>query len=269
MGHLTLQNLKIIAGLLHPDAVLVPTGMQARRGSSRPRRQSGGASDAVAFLDRPYDSKAGDAVGPLCNLPLPNPPAGFTVKPRESSYFLRRSSGSQAALSAPDVRTLWVPRVKVVQSANSNQPVAELVYDEYLQALEPKHDHSASEISQTDSEREREDDREQARSKLKADLDIILLMYFSEESDREINVPAKLKRELHQEILRENYHPSIFKPIVENLYLSLNGNFLRFKAQGEEKLSRVAQEGRRNEEGSSKKGSKNPGRTFMSWIATK
>ncbi|KXS10779.1 hypothetical protein M427DRAFT_36596 [Gonapodya prolifera JEL478] len=197
-----------------PDAILVPTGMQARR-SSRPRRISCGATDAASFLDRPFN-KDGEQ-GPFTNLPLPSPPTGFTVKPRESSFGTKRMS-----LSISDVRSLWVPRVKVVIDKTTNNPLAELVYDEYLETMvEPKTNLSANNVSRTESEIERDDARDEARCKLRAELGIIILMFFSEESDREINVPAKLKRELLLEINeRENYHPNIFKPIIENLYCS-------------------------------------------------
>ncbi|KAJ3113521.1 hypothetical protein HDU96_003303 [Phlyctochytrium bullatum] len=61
-----------------------------------------------------------------------------------------------------------------------------------------------------------------AVAKLKEEVETILKTFLTEGSAKEVNVPAKIRRKVSQEISeRKNYHPDIFRPALEHAYVMM------------------------------------------------
>ncbi|KAJ3204012.1 hypothetical protein HDU67_009814 [Dinochytrium kinnereticum] len=65
-------------------------------------------------------------------------------------------------------------------------------------------------------------DDPQAVAKLKDEVDHIMKTFLTEGSVKEVNVPAKIRKKVGQEVNeRKNYHPDVFRPALEHAYVMM------------------------------------------------
>ncbi|KAJ3178884.1 hypothetical protein HK101_010092 [Irineochytrium annulatum] len=71
-------------------------------------------------------------------------------------------------------------------------------------------------------------------AKLRDEVDVIMKRFLSEGSEKEVNLPAKIRRKVTTEVYdRRNYHPDVFRPALEHAYMMMKlssfPNFIKAK----------------------------------------